>query len=194
MERNIAIQSDQSAESEQGSIAQFDSYLAQQPSSKQTFHRWMIRLQAASLGFVLAILVKALLVSVGWNEVNPVEIPFWWMIFAASIFPFAICLGLDTIILGALLPLPLPQRLGGGRGQKPGDQRLVTGLRAIVFGLFIIAFGLIWAGINLSFAYSVLTFDLDLLDIALRLLGIVIGVAVAVQVLSDLFGRFSRSR
>jgi ABC-type multidrug transport system permease subunit len=84
-------------------MAQFDQYLAQQPTSKQAFHKWMTYLMAASAGFVVAIFVKALLVSICWTQVNPLEIPFWWMAFAASVLPFAICLGLDRDCRGFCL-------------------------------------------------------------------------------------------
>lgn len=193
MENNSTIQPVQKSEPAPGIIIQFDQYLAQQPPSKQRFHKWMVRLQAASLGFVVAIFVWALLVSVRWTQVNPLEIPLWWMVFAASILPFALFLGLHAIVLRALLPLPLKLHQGGRRSDKAGNRELVTGVRALLLGIFIVLVGVVWAGINLTFAYSMLTLDMDVLDVALRLLGIVIGVVVAVQVLSDLFRRFSRA-
>lgn len=169
-------------------MAQFDQYLAQQTPSKQAFHKWMTYLMAASAGIIVAVFVKALLVSIRWTQVNPLEIPFWWMAFAASVLPFAICLGLDTIILKAVLPLPR-----GQRQRKADNQQLGTGNRAILSGLFIILIGVVWAGIALAFAYSILTFNLNVIEIASHLLGIVIGIAVAVQVISNLLRHFSRS-
>ena len=65
--------------------------------SKQTFHRWMKRGQAATLGLVVGIFVMALWVSINWKQAAPFEVAFWWMSFALSGIPLTIFVGLDII-------------------------------------------------------------------------------------------------
>ncbi len=170
--------------------AQFERYVAQQPGWIRAIHRGLDFLKAASLGFVAGIFVKALIVSIQWKEVNPLEIPFWWILFAASGLPLALCLGLDAMVLRAV-----PGKmnfLGVGRDSKSGSPRLVTGAWAVLSGSLIILAGLVWAAINGAFAYFVLTLDMGVLDIATRALGILIGAFVAVQVISHLLRDFSK--
>src|SRR3989337_2826235 len=107
--------------------AQYAQYLEQEPESRLALHRWMKRLQAASVGLAVGIFVKALFASINWTQA-PLEISFWWMCFALCGVPLTIFFGLDIIVLRAAV---FPMRMISGRQQRVA----VTGLPAVAMGL-----------------------------------------------------------
>jgi hypothetical protein len=166
--------------------AQYAQYLEQEPESRLALHRWMKRFQAASIGLVIAVFVKALIVSINWTHTAPLEIAFWWMCFALCGVPLAIFFGLDAIILRAAV---FPMRLGAGRRQMV----TVTGRQAVVMGLGIILVALAWAGLVLGIAYSTVTFNMGMLQTAISIFSVVIGVGVVISILFSLARDVSRT-
>ena len=165
--------------------ARYAQYLEQEPQSRLTLHRWMKRLQAASIGLAVGIFVKALLASINWTQA-PLEIPFWWMCFALCGVPLTIFFGLDIIVLRAAV---FPMRMISGRQQMVA----VTGLPAVALGLGFIVVALAWAGFVLAIAYSTLTFNMGLLQTAISIFSAVIGVGVVISILFSLVRNFSRT-
>ncbi len=165
--------------------ARYAQYLAQEPESRLALHRWMKRLQAASVGLAVGIFVKALIVSINWTQ-TPLEIPFWWMCFALCGVPLTIFFGLDILVLRAAV---FPMRMISGRRQMV----TVTGLPAVAIGLGFILVALAWAGFVLAIAYSTVTFNMGLLQTAISIFSAVIGVGVVISILFTLVRGLSRT-
>ncbi len=154
--------------------------------SKQTFHRWMKRGQAATLGLIVGIFVMALWVSINWKQAAPVEVAFWWMSFALSGIPLTIFMGLDIIFAqGAVIP--------GKWGNGPKRMVTVTGRKAVLTGLGIIAVALAWGGFVLALMYATLSFDWDLLRVTISIFSTMLGVVIVLKILSSLVRDLSRT-
>jgi len=185
MENNLgAQQAVSTTQAGNDARAQYAQYLEQEPESRLALHRWMKRLQAASIGLAVGVFVKALFVSINWTQA-PLEIPFWWMCFALCGVPLTIFFGLDLIILRAAV---FPVRFGNIR-----QMVTVTGGRAVIVGLGFIVVALAWAGFVLAIAYSTVTFNMDLLQTAIRIFTAVVGVTVTILILSTLVRNVSRT-
>ena len=165
--------------------SQYREHLAQQSETIQKIHRWLGRLQAASLGLVVGVFAMALYLSVTWSQVEPREIAVSWILFAASGFPMATFVGLDAIVLRAMGPV--------GK-----DKALVTGPWAVAAGWFSIVAGLAWSGLMVYLAYGVATFHSGAIELALHILSPVltaaIVVSIAYSVLRDITRRLGARR
>jgi hypothetical protein len=148
------------------------------------FHRWMKRLEVASVGIIVAAFIIAMYVSINSKSVPWTAIPIAWFFFVASATPAMVLVGLHAVILRAFPPIVLP-------GKK---QRFVTGREAVWPGWSLILGGLGVAAFWGLFAYSVWTLNLAMLEPLVGILGVVIGVGVAVSVLYSLYRAISRSR
>lgn len=161
---------------------QLAEYLAQQPESKQTTHKWMRFLEAAGVGIIAATFIAALYFSIAWKSVNPVVIPIAWFVFAASVAPAMIFVGLDAIALKAFPPVvwlgKLPKFIAG-------NSAVWAGWGFIVLALVIAAF---WG----FFAYSVGTFNMTMLEPLIRIFSGVVGVVMTVSILYAMFQRISQ--
>ena len=154
--------------------------------SQQTFHRWMKRFQAATVGLAVGIFVTALWVSIHWKEAVPFEIVFWWMLFALSGIPLTICVGLDIIFArGAVIPM----RWGNG----PKQLVTVTGRMAVFTGLGIIAAALAWGAFVLALMAATFTYNWDLLRVTLSIFGVALSVVIVLKVFSSLVRDISRA-
>ena len=121
--------------------------VSSEAESQQTFHRWMKRLQAVTVGLIVGLFVMALYTSINWKQVAPFEIAFWWMMFALSGIPLTICVGLDIIYSrGAVVPM----RWGNG----PKQLVTLTGRKAVLMGLGVIVAALAWGAFVLGFFVS----------------------------------------
>jgi hypothetical protein len=149
--------------------SQYQQHLAQQPEKTQRIHRWLDRLQAASLGLLAGVFAMALYHSVTWRQAVPQEIAGWWILFAASGFPMATFMGLDTIVLRAMGPV--------GK-----EKAFVTGFWAVLAGWFTIAAGLAWSGLMVYLAYGVATLRFDMVGMAINWLTPVITAAILVSI------------
>lgn len=164
--------------------SQLAEYLTGQPESTQTLHKWMRRFEAAGAGIIIAAFVVAMYVSIAWKSVNPITIPIAWFIFAASIAPALIFVGLDAITLRAFPPVILP-------GKPP---KFVTGSSAAWMGWAFILLALVAAAFWGYFAYAVVTFNFALIAPLVAILGVVMGVAMTVSIIYKLIHDLSRSR
>jgi len=154
--------------------------------SKQTFHHWMKRCQAATLGLVVGIFVMALWVSISWKQAAPFEIAFWWMAFALSGIPLTIFVGLDIIFAqGAVIPVQW--------GNGPKRMVTVTGRKAVLTGLGIIAVALAWGGFVLALMVSMLTYNWDLLRVTTSVFGVLLGAVIVLKIFSSLVRDLSRA-
>jgi hypothetical protein len=154
--------------------------------SQQTFHHWMKRLQAATVGLAVGIFVMALYTSINWKQAVPFEIAFWWMTFALSGLPLTICVGLDIIFSrGAVIPM----RWGNGLKQLV----TVTGRAAVLTGLGIIAVALAWGGFVLALMVSMLTYNWDLLRVTTSVFGVLLGAVIVLKIFSSLVRDLSRA-
>jgi hypothetical protein len=154
--------------------------------SQQTFHRWMKRFQAATVGLIVGLFVMALYTSINWKQVAPFEIAFWWMMFALSGIPLTICVGLDIIYSrGAVIPM----RWGNG----PKQLVTVTGRKAILTGLGIIGVALAWGAFVLALMAATFTLNWQLLRVTTSVFGVLLGAVIVLKILSSLVRDFSRA-
>ena len=154
--------------------------------SKQTFHHWMKRFQAATLGLVVGIFVMALWVSVNWKQAAPFEMAFWWMCFALSGIPLTIFVGLDIIFAqGAVIPVQW--------GNGPKRVVTVTGRKAVLTGLGIIAVALAWGGFVLALMAATLSNNWDMLRVTINVFSVMLGVLIVLKIFSSLIRDISRT-
>jgi hypothetical protein len=154
--------------------------------SQQTFHHWMKRFQAATVGLIVGLFVMALYTSINWKQVAPFEIAFWWMAFALSGIPLTICVGLDIIYSrGAVIPM----RWGNG----PKQLVTVTGRKAILTGLGIIGVALAWGEFVLALMAATFTLNWQLLRVTTSVFGVLLGAVIVLKILSSLVRDSSRS-
>ncbi len=154
--------------------------------SKQTFHHWMKRCQAATLGLVVGIFVMALWVSINWKQVAPFEVAFWWMFFALSGIPLTIFVGLDVIFVqGAVIPVQW--------GNGPKRMVTVTGRKAVLTGLGVIAVALAWGGFVLALMAATLSNNWDMLRVTINVFSVMLGVVIVLKIFSSLVRDISRT-
>jgi hypothetical protein len=84
----------------------FDQYVEQLPVPKQSAHRWVIWLVAAGIILTLGVFVYAIYTSITWKTAGGQNVVLSWMYFFLSGAIAAFLLGLDTILIGATIPLP----------------------------------------------------------------------------------------
>lgn len=164
--------------------SQLEQYLAQQPESTQSAHKWMKRLEVASAGIIAAAFLVALYVSIAWKSVNPIVIPIAWFVFAASVAPAMIFVGLDAIILRAFPPAVWPGKL----------PKFVTGSSAVWRGWAFILLALVTAVFWGFFAYAVGTFNMVMLEPLIRIFAGVVGIGMTVAILYSMFQKVSQRR
>lgn len=162
---------------------QLAQYLEPQPESTQVFHKWMKRLEVASLVLIAATFILAMYVSINWTAVQKTFIPIAWFIFAASVTPTMVLIGIHSIILRAFPPIVLPGKM----------QKFVTGSGAMWSGWGFILGGLAVAAFWGLFAYSVWTLNLAMLKPLITILAVVLGVGIAVSIVFSIVYSIFRS-
>ncbi len=188
------------AESKQNLKAQLAQYVEQQPESKQAFHKWMTVLEVASLAIVVGVFAVAMYVSINWKSVPPMAIPTAWFCFPISFTPFAILVGLHAIVLRAFPPTTLPLFSsiflpGVPRGVMPEKKRqLMVERRAVAWGWGFIVMALVVAAFWGTFIWAVWTFNMALLEPLINILGVMLGVVIAISILSSMFRQITKSR
>jgi hypothetical protein len=167
---------------------QIAQHLAQQPESTQAAHKWMMRLEAAWAGLVVAEFIVAMYLSIAWESVPPTMIAVAWFIFAASGALSSLFLGLDAIILRAFPTVVWPG--------KPS--KFVTGNGAVWIGLGFVLLALVVAAFWGFFAYAVGTLSFALIVPLANIFGVTLGVGIAVSIVfkmvQDLVRAITRSR
>jgi uncharacterized membrane protein len=168
--------------------AQLAQYIAQQPESKQAFHKWMKVLEMASLAIIAGAFAVAMYVSINHTAVPGTTIAAAWFGFPVSVVPLMILVGLHTIVLRASVPSVLP-----------GNPReFVTGSKAVWSGWGLIATALAVGAFWGTLAWAVWSFDMALIGIYTRIIGTVLGVVIPASIIlgliSGLYKQFVRPR
>jgi hypothetical protein len=164
--------------------AELAQHVAQQPESKQAFHKWMRILEMASLTIIAGAFAVAMYVSINWATVPQMAIPTAWLAFPVSVVPLMTLIGLHAIALRAFLPVVLP-------GETP---HFVTGSKAVWSGLGLIVVGLAAAAFWGSFAWAIWSNQLEWILSFTRILGIAMGVLIPVKVILSLAQKLFRFR
>lgn len=151
---------------------QLAEYLAQQPESILSAHKWMKRVDVAGVGIVVAAFAYALYGSFTWASTSPTMIPIAWFAFATCLSLMTVLVGLHAILIRAFPPVILPGKA----------QRFVSGSTATWVGAASIVGGLILAGFWIAFAYSAATFNLAMLVPLINVLGVVVGIGMLVVI------------
>jgi hypothetical protein len=161
---------------------QLAQYLAQQPESTRSAHKWMKRVDVAGMGIVIAVFAVALYGSFTWASVNPAMIPVAWFTFATCLSLMVVLLGLHAILIRAYPPVVLPGKV----------QKFVAGSGAVWIGVASIVGGLILAGFWIAFAYSTATFNMAMLEPLIRIFAGVVGIGMTVAILYSIFQKVSQ--
>jgi hypothetical protein len=159
-------------------------HLEQQTQFAQASHRWMKRLEVASLGMVIAFFLAAMFVSTSGAAWPKIAIPVAWITFAASTTLPVMLYGLHAVLLRAYPPVIIPGKA----------QRFYRGSSAILFGWGTMLLGLILAASCGFLAYTVATFNLALLVPVINVMGVVMGVTMAAAMLLAMVQQFTKSR
>jgi hypothetical protein len=173
--------------------AELATYLAQQPKSKQVFHKWMQVLEMAGLALIAGAFAVAMYVSINplpavgiyvWTAVPPAAIATAWLAFPVSTVPLMILIGAHTIILRADSPIILPGK----------SQRFVTGSKAVWAGVgqvvIALAVGAFWG----TFAWAVWAGDMGLVATFIRILGTALGVLIPIAMVASMVQKLFRFR
>jgi hypothetical protein len=171
-------------ESRENLKTQLAEYLAGQPESTQSAHKWMKRVDVAGLGIVTATFILALYGSFTWPSVNPTMIPVAWFAFATSLSLMVVLFGLHAILIRAFPPVILPG--------KP--QKFISGSGAAWIGAASIVGGLILAGLWIAFAYSTATFNLAMIAPLTNILGIVVGIGIVLSIAVAIYQKATQFR
>jgi len=162
--------------------SQLAQYLGQQPESTQSLHRWMRLLEVAGAGIIAAAFLVALYFSIAWKSVDPIVIPIAWFVFAASVAPALIFVGLDAITLRAFPPIVWPGKL----------PKFVTGSRAVWAGWGFVLLALVAAAFWGFFAYTVGTFNTLMLEPLIQIFSGVVGIGMTIALLYSMFRKISQ--
>jgi len=164
--------------------ARLAKYLAQQPESTLSAHKWMKRVDAAGLGIVVVVFAYALYGSFTWASTSPIMIPIVWFAFVTSLSLMTIIMGLHATLIRAFPPVILP-----GRAQKfvSGSAAVWTGIASIIGGLFMV-------GIWIAFAYVTATFNMAMLIPLINTLGVVVTVGMVISIGYSMYQKASQSR
>jgi hypothetical protein len=187
------------AESKQDLKAQLAQYVEHQPESTLKFHRWMKRLEVASLAIVVGVFAVAMYVSINWKTVPLTVIPSAWFCFPISFTPFAILVGLHAIVLRVFPPTTLPLFSsiflpGVPRGAMPRKkQQLLVERQAVAWGWGFIVMALVVATFWGTFIWAVWTFNMAMLEPLINILGVVLGAGISIQILYTIFKKISKS-
>ena len=84
----------------------FDEYVQQLPDSKQFVHRVLVLLVAVGFVLLIGTFIYAIYTSVTWETAGGVNVALSWQYFFLAGGVLALILGIDTLVLGASVPLP----------------------------------------------------------------------------------------
>lgn len=129
---NIQQPSDTGQQVEEKQLT-FDEYVGQLPASKQSTHRWMRWLIAATFILTLGVFIYAIYASFKVKSFGEANVVLAWMFFFLASAIAVFLLGLDTLILGATIPLP----------SKGAQYSFESGHKAVRQGWGLIGYGVI---------------------------------------------------
>ena len=169
-------------ESKQDPRAQLAEYMKQQPESTQTTHKWMNRLTAASAGIAAGFFIWAVYVSINSTKVYLLKVPYWWMVWMASMaLPFFLA-GLTAVIVQAFPPIT----------PHLTSVPFTTGRQAARWGVFTMVGVPAMAAFWVAIIYSMVG-NIGRLQTFITVIVTVSAVSV-VSALSSVFARIFRSR
>jgi hypothetical protein len=179
--------------------AQLAEYVAQQPVSKQSFHKGMRIAEWVSLAFPVAVFAIALYLSFAWQSVEAKMIPTAWFCFPLSFTPFMLLIGFHAIGLAAFPPTgllgnALQVSLPGAGGQVNKVLPLRVGRQALVWGWGQIAATLIGAAFWGAFTWAVWTVNMALIAVFIQVLGTLLGVVIVLRIAVSIFQKLSGAR
>ena len=160
--------------------AKLAQYVAQQPQSKQAFHKWMKILEVASLAIIAGAFTVAIYVSINHTAMPGTTIAAAWFGFPVSVVPLVILVGLHTIVLRASVPSVL--------SGKPRE--FVTGSKAVWSGWGLIATALTVGAFWGTLAWAVWSFDMALIGSYARIIGTMLGVVIPASIILGLISGF----
>ena len=176
---------------------QLAQYVAEQPESRQAFHRLMKNLEIASLGFVAALFILAMYVSIDWRSVPTQAIPTAWFAFVGSFSLTIVLVGLHAIILRVFPPvggLQYSMVHGYSPIRVPGKQsKFVTGREAVIKGWGVVVMGLIAGAFWAVFGYASWTINMAILTPMITILATVLGVGIAISIVYSIFTSIFRA-
>jgi len=176
---------------------QLAEYVAEQPESRQAFHKLMKDLEIASLVFVAALFILAMVVSIDWTSVPPQAIPTAWFAFVGSFSLTILLVGLHAIILRAFPPvggLQYSMVHGYSPVRMPAKQsKFVTGREAVIKGWGVVVMGLIAGAFWAVFGYASWTINMAILTPMITILAYVLGIGIACSIVYSIFSSIFRS-
>jgi hypothetical protein len=158
-------------------------HLAQLPESTQAVHRWLQRLEVASLGLIAAAFIAAMYVSINWTAVHGASIAIAWFLFAASFSPAMIFMGSHTVLLQADPPVVLPGKAS----------QFATGPKAMGSGIALIASGLASAAFWGLAAYFVPSFTAEMVAPLARIVSTGLGILITLKILHSIYRQITKS-
>lgn len=185
--------------------SQLAGYVAQQPASKQSFHKWMRILEWASLAIPVGVFALALYLSIAWKSVPTHAIPTAWLAFPASFAPYLILFGLHAVGLRAYPPTGpmagsfvfIVPGLPANALREKRELFRVDG-PAVAWGWGTVVLGLILCAFWGVFAWAAWTINMALLTPLITFLGYALGIAIAGSIIfsifRDIYRRITRSR
>ncbi|UCF27042.1 MAG: hypothetical protein JSW42_10375 [Chloroflexota bacterium] len=126
-------QTSTSVEQDAGERLTFDQYLQQLPAPKQTFHRVIVWFFAAAFLITLGVFIYAIYASFMAQSLGGSHVVVAWMSFFLAGAVAAFLYGLDTLVLGATIPMP-------SEGSKYSYE---TGPKAVREGWMLIGYGVV---------------------------------------------------
>lgn len=126
----------------------FDEHLQQLPASKQSIHKWLIGFAAAAIIITLGVFVYAIYTSIMWKTAGGTNVVLAWMYFFLAGAVAVFLLGLDTLTLGATIPLPFESsKYNFETGQKAANEgRWMIGYGVVVTILFVLGMDAVRGG------------------------------------------------
>ena len=176
---------------------QLAQYVAQQPASKQAFHRWMKGLEVASLVIFAAVFILALYLSINWTNVPTQAIPTAWFAFVGSFSLTMVLVGLHAAILRVFPPiggLPFSMVRAYNPIKVPVKQaKFVTGGEAVNKGWGTVVLGVVAGAFWAVFAYAAWTVNMAILTPLITILAVILGIGIAVSILYSILRSVFRS-
>jgi hypothetical protein len=186
-------------ESTQNLRSQLAEYVAQQPASKQAFHKWMRIAELASLAIPVAVFAVALYLSFAWKSVPVKAIPTAWLCFPLSFAPFLILVGVHAIILRAFPPTGLLTRgtlqvYAPPAGQLVRTLQLRVGRKGVAWGWGVVVTALVVGAFWGAFAWAVWSYNPALTAAYIQILATLLGIMIAVSIVVSIVQKLLRSR
>lgn len=154
-----------------GERLSFDQYVQSLPASKQSAHRVLVWLVAIGFILVIGLFIYAIYTSVTWKSAGGLNVALSWQYFFLAGGLFALLLGIDTLILGATVPLPF-------EGSK---YSYTTGRKAVREGWTLVGVGGLLFILMIALTLALRAGYLSLEDWVTLLVGfwVVVGLAAA---------------